>query len=98
MSAVTQSPLILEGNPPFVSPAAETREKLLAATARGLANREVRRLAFFLVPFEPRQRRTNERAMHGTVFNRHRCRWSGKRLGLLHRSVHARLLGGRARD
>jgi len=36
MSAVTQSkaPLILEGAPPFVSPAAETREKLLAATAR----------------------------------------------------------------
>jgi signal transduction histidine kinase len=36
MSAVTQSkaPLILEGSPPFVSPAAETREKLLAATAR----------------------------------------------------------------
>src|SRR3954468_19342171 len=38
MSILTQSPpkapLILEGNTPFVSPAAETREKLLAATAR----------------------------------------------------------------
>src|SRR3569832_2543196 len=38
MNAVTQSPpgsqLILEGSAPFVSPAAETREKLLAATAR----------------------------------------------------------------
>src|SRR5689334_13905093 len=38
MNAVTQAPpgsqLILEGSPPFVSPAAETREKLLAATAR----------------------------------------------------------------
>jgi signal transduction histidine kinase len=38
MNAVTQSPpgsqLILEGSTPFVSPAAETREKLLAATAR----------------------------------------------------------------
>src|SRR3954471_12591395 len=38
MSILTQSPsktpLILEGTPPFVSPAAETREKLLAATAR----------------------------------------------------------------
>jgi signal transduction histidine kinase len=34
MNAVTQSPLVLEGSPPFISPAAETREKLLAATAR----------------------------------------------------------------
>ena len=38
MSAVTQaslnSALVLEGAPPFISPAAETREKLLAATAR----------------------------------------------------------------
>jgi signal transduction histidine kinase len=38
MSAVTQptpkTTLVLEGTPPFESPAAETREKLLAATAR----------------------------------------------------------------
>jgi len=34
MNAVTQAPLVLDGSAPFVSPAAETREKLLAATAR----------------------------------------------------------------
>jgi signal transduction histidine kinase len=34
MNAVTQAPLILDGSAPFLSPAAETREKLLAATAR----------------------------------------------------------------
>lgn len=34
MSAVTHSPLVLDGAPAFISPVAETREKLLAATAR----------------------------------------------------------------
>ena len=31
--------------------------------------------------------------MHGTVFNRHRCRWSGKRLGLLDCRRAVRLQG-----
>ena len=60
------------GSHPIVAAATARHAKLAAdvvATPAGLADREVGGPPFFLVTLDARQRRANQLAMHGTVFD-----------------------------